>query len=401
MLVKLAWSSLMHRKGSVLLAILSVSVSLFVLFGVEQIRSHAKDSFNRTVSGVDLIVGARTGPINLLLYSVFRMGSPSANISWQTYQRVADEPAVSWSIPISLGDSHKGYRVVGTSQDFFEHFRFGKRRPLEFAQGAAFADTLDVVLGAEVARKLGYGLGDSVVLAHGLGSTSFHNHDDRPFKVTGILQPTGTPTDQALYISLQGMEAVHDRHWDGSELEPQTITAFMLGLNSPVKTFQLQRQINTARGEPLLAILPGVALSQLWQMLRVVENILLLVSALVVLASLLGLCIMLLTSIRERRREIALLRTIGAGPLQLFLLIQMEALLVLVLGACAALSVLSIGLRIAEPLLAAHYGIYLEGSVFTEQSMLLFGIIAAATFVVTLIPAIGVYRESLKRGLEV
>ncbi|WP_250464877.1 ABC transporter permease [Microbulbifer litoralis] len=401
MFLKLAWRSLMHRRGSVLLAVVSVAVSLFVLFGVEQIRSHAKDSFNRTVSGVDLIVGARTGQLNLLLYNVFRIGNPSNNISWQSYRDIADQPQVAWSIPISLGDSHKGYRVMGTSQDFFHHYRYGGNRPLALSRGRPFADIHDAVLGAEVARQLGYQPGDSLVLAHGLGSTSFQHHDKHPFTVTGILEPTGTPVDRALYISLEGMEAIHSDGGGQAELAPDSITAFMLGLDSPVTTFQLQRQINEYRGEPLLAILPGVALSQLWQMLGVLEKILLLISAMVVLASLLGLCIMLLTSMRERRREIALLRTVGAGPMQLFLLVQMEALLVVLSGAAIAFVALSAGLWFAEPLLGEGYGIYLGGPPLAGQTLALVAGILAATLVVATVPAFGAYRQSLDRGLQV
>ncbi|MCQ3830277.1 ABC transporter permease [Microbulbifer elongatus] len=401
MLLKLAWRSLMHRRGSVLLAVLSVAVSLTVLLGVEQIRNQARDSFNRTVSGVDLIVGARTGEINLLLYSVFRIGTPSNNISWQAYRDIAEQPRVAWTIPISLGDSHRGYRVVGTSEAFFNHYQYGQGRALTLASGHPFAKTHDVVLGAAVATQLKYELGDSVVLAHGLGSTSFSHHEEHPFTVSGILEPTGTPVDRALYISLEGMEAVHKPHGQThSDLTPSSVTAFMLGLDSRVATFQLQRQINQYRGEPLLAILPGVTLSQLWQMLGMVEKILLLISAMVVLAALLGLCIMLLTSMRERRREIALLRVIGAGPLQLFLLIQAEALLVVLLGAAGAFLAVFAGQWLLEPLLSERFGIYLTGTPLIEQAVTLIGAVLVTTFVVAAVPAISAYRQSLNQGLQ-
>lgn len=404
MFIKLAWESLMHRRGSVLLAIFSVAVSLCVLLGVEQLRGHAKDSFNRTVSGVDLIVGARTGQLNLLLYSVFRIGNPSNNISWETYREIARQPRVAWTIPISLGDSHKGYRVVGTSRDFFTHYRYGQRRPLEFSGGRAFSGIYDVVLGAEVARRLGYRRGDSLVLAHGLGSTSFSMHDEHPFIVSGILAPTGTPVDRALYVGLEGVEAIHQRPTAGAEsgdLTPASITAFMLGLDSRVATFRVQRQINEYSGEPLLAILPGAALSELWRVLGGVEKLLLLISAMVVLASLLGLCIMLLASMRERRREIALLRAIGAGPLYLFFLVQAEALLVLLLGAAVAFAGLAAGLWFAEPLLAERYGIYPGGPMLHEQTLILMGAVLAGTLAVALVPAVGAYRQSLNRNLQV
>ena len=347
MLVRLAIASLWNRKGSALLTLLAIAVSVFVLLGVELVRGQAKNSFYNTVSGIDLIVGARTGDINLLLYSVFHLGNATNTISWESYRQIADKPEVAWTIPIALGDSHKGYRVMGTSSDYFQHFRYGHKQPLAFAKGSAFADTFDLVLGSDVAKTLGYTLGDEVVLAHGLGRTSFSKHSDKPFTVVGILNATGTPVDQTLTVSLEGIEAIHlgwqngvqlPRHLSAHQspqhvdLTPESITAFMVGLQSRMATFSLQRQINGFQAEPLLAILPGVTLSQLWQLMSVMENTLRLISALVFFAALLGLAAMLLASIRERQQEIAVMRAIGAPPWFLLLLIEGEATLIALSG---------------------------------------------------------------------
>ena len=138
MILTLARNSLYNRKGSVLLTIISMAVSLIVLLSVDHIRQQTKSSFANTVSGVDLIVGSRTSGLNLLLYSVFRIGNPTANISWQTYTDLAEDPKIAWTIPLSLGDSHKGYRVMGTTPDFFTHFKYGKKRPIAFTNGNGF-----------------------------------------------------------------------------------------------------------------------------------------------------------------------------------------------------------------------------------------------------------------------
>lgn len=329
MLAKLALQSLLERKGSVMLSLMAMTVSIFVLLGVEQIRQQTKENFSNTVSGVDLIVGARTGSLNLLLYSVFGIGSPTNNIRMETYDNIASNEKVKWAIPMSLGDSHKGYRVLGTSTDYFRYFSYRKQHRLAFTQGQAFDQLFDVVLGSNVAQQLGYQLGDKITLAHGLAATSFSMHDDRPFTVVGVLAATGTPVDQTLHVSLQGIEAIHIDWQQGvkthnntltqteleqANLKPKSLNAFMLGLKSKMTTFQFQRMINQYKQEPLLAILPGVALSELWQMMSVLENTLLLVSALVFIAACLGVSAMLLASIRERSREIHLLRVIGAPP---------------------------------------------------------------------------------------
>lgn len=408
MFAKLALKSLLDRKGSVMLSLMAMTLSIFVLLGVEHIRHQAKQSFSNTVSGVDLIVGARTGSLNLLLYSVFRIGSPTNNIRWDTYQAIASHNKVKWTIPISLGDSHKGYRVLGTTPEYFQHFSYGRQHRLAFNDGRAFDQVFDVVLGAGVAKNLGYQVGDELTLAHGIGATSFSNHDDRPFTVVGILAPTGTPVDQTLHVSLQGIEAIHI-NWqqgvrtsgntaqvalDQAALQPKTITAFMLGLESKMAVFQVQRSINQYAQEPLLAILPGVALSELWQMMSLLENTLMLVSALVFAAACLGVSAMLLSSIRERGREIQLLRVIGAPPHFLFLLIELEALLITLLSCALGTALLAACLALLRDYLVASFGLHIELNLFTENSFYLIAALISASVIVAVIPALSGYRQA-------
>ncbi|MEQ1816589.1 MAG: FtsX-like permease family protein [Nitrosomonas sp.] len=414
MFAKVAWHSLLNRRYTTILAIISVAISTFVLLGVEHIRHEAKESFSKTVSGVDLIVGARTSQLNLLLYSVFHIGNPTNNISWQSYRELADDPKVAWTIPISLGDSHQGYRVMGTTDDFFMRFRFGKNTALSFSEGEAFSQLFDVVLGAEVAKKLNYRVGDPILLAHGLGRISFSMHDDKPFRVKGMLRPTGTPADQTVYISLQGMEAIHldwrdgvkipgkkvsDSDIEALDLTPKSITAFMIGLQSKMAIFSVQRHINQYPKEPLLAILPGITLTELWQMMNSMENTLRLISILVLFSSLLGLSTMLLSSIRERQREIAVMRAIGASPLFVFLIIQIEALMITLVGIIVAIVVLAIGILLIQSTLEENYGIFINYLSINNHTFGIVGIIILSTFILGLIPSLSAYRMSLHYGL--
>ena len=254
-LLHLAWKSLLNRRSTALLTMLTVAVSVALLLGVEKTRLHARQSFANTVSGTDLIVGARSGSVQLLLYSVFRIGNATNNISWESYQEITALPGVRWAIPISLGDSHRGYRVVGTTRDYFEHFRYANKRRLEFSAGQVFEETYDAVLGAEVARQLDYQSGDRLILTHGLGADGLAaDHTDKPFTISGILAPTGTPVDRSVHVSLAGIEAIHinwnkietdpTRARSSSDLRPRAITAFMLGLDSRLLAFKLQREIN-------------------------------------------------------------------------------------------------------------------------------------------------------------
>ncbi|HBT55776.1 MAG TPA: peptide ABC transporter permease, partial [Pseudomonas sp.] len=243
-LLRLAIQSLANRRFSALLTVIAIALSVTLLLAVERIRTEARSSFASTVSGTDLIVGARSGSVQLLLYSVFRIGNATNNIRWDSFQQISQQPQVKWAIPLSLGDSHRGFRVLGTSQAYFDHYQFGRDRSLSFSQGQPFADLYDAVLGADVARELGYQLGTEMVLAHGAGAVSFVNHADKPFKVVGILAKTGTPVDRTIHVSLHGIEALHVDWQQGMpargagqisaeqarelDLTPHAITAFML-----------------------------------------------------------------------------------------------------------------------------------------------------------------------------
>ena len=416
MLIKLARLSLWNRRGTALLTLLSLIISLVLLLGIDHIRKEARNSFTNTVSGTDLIVGARSGQLNLLLYSVFRIGNATANVSWQTYERIARHPQIAWTIPLSLGDSHRGYRVLGTNQSYFEHYRYASSQQLQFAEGVAFQGVYEAVLGAEVARQLGYTLGQEITLAHGIGAVSFSEHKDKPFKVTGILAPTGTPVDQTVHVSLEGIEAIHLDWQQGApmpgrqisaeqalemDLTPKAITAFMVGLNSRMATFVVQRQVNEFRGEPLTAILPGVALAELWQMLSMVENILLLITLLVLVAGLVGMMTTLLASMRERQREVAILRAVGASPWYLFWLIQLEVLLLTLLAMLGAAGLLVAALWGVQDWLAANYGLFISINPFSWYTLYWAAGILLSAAVLACIPALVAYRRALTDGLSV
>lgn len=414
MFFKLAWNSLRSRSSTAILTVFSVAVSVLVLLGVDHIRHEAKRNFSQTVSGVDLIVGARTGQVNLLLYAVFHIGNATNNIDWSSYQQVANDPNVEWAIPIALGDSHRGYRVMGTSADFFTHFRYGQKQPLTLAAGRPFTGLFDVVLGAQVAAKLGYGVGDPVVLAHGLGATSFSQHDDLPFTISGILKPTGTPMDQTLLVSLASIEAIHVGWQNGvkmpgqsprrealeaMDLRPRTITAFLVGLRSKMATFRLQRAINEYPREPLMAILPGVTLTELWGTMAIVENTLQIVAWLVLFASLLGMCTMLLASLKERQREFAILRSIGAGPLFIWLAIEMEILLMVAFGIALALLLLWSGILLLQIPVSEQWGLFLSADLIHPHTGLMLAVIMGCAVILGCVPAIRASTQALHSTL--
>ena len=413
-IISLTARSLSNRKLTALLTVLAIALSVMLLLGVERLRAQARASFAHTIAGTDLIVGARSGAIPLLLYSVFRIGDATNTISWDSYKAVAAHPRVAWTAPISLGDSHRGYRVVGTTTAFFEHYRYGRRQALELDRGQRFDGVFEAVIGADVARELRYRVGQTITVAHGVSEVALRAHDDKPFTVVGILRPTGTPVDRSIHVSLAAIEAIHLNWQAGApvpgltispeqvakfSLQPKEITAVLVGLTSRIATFEVQRFVNDYDREPLLAILPGATLHALWDMLGMVEQVLLAVSVLVLLVSILGMVAILLNSLNERRRELAILRSVGARPADIVMLVVGESLLLALLGIAVGLLLLYLLLLIAQPLLLSHAGLAIDITMPSGHELLLLALVVLAATLAGLIPAYRAYRYSLADGL--
>lgn len=413
---RLAVRSLANRWPTALLTVLAIALSVMLLLGVEKIRTGAKDSFANTISGTDLIVGARAGSIQLLLYSVFRIGNATANVTWETYEDLKTIPDLDWIVPLSLGDSHRGFRVLGTDLGYFEHYRYRRDHGLTFRAGAPFDDLFDAVIGADVANELGYALGDPMIVAHGIGRAGFVEHDDKPFQVAGILEKTGTPVDRTVHVSLEAIEAIHIDWQSGAripgmsvsaeevrqlELQPKAITAALIGLDSRLATFKVQRMINEYPEEPISAILPGVALTELWSLIGVAETALGGISIMVVVTAFLGMVTMLLAGLNERRREMAILRSVGASPRTVMGLLVAESATLAIAGCILGTALLYGALTIARPLIDNRFGLYIEITAPNAQEMAMLAGVVVAGLIAGLLPAIRAYRQSLADGMMV
>ncbi len=414
-LLRIALKSARFRKTSLLLTVFSIAISVTLLLGVDKVRKETKTSFLNTVSQTDLIVGARSGPTNLLLYSVFRIGNATNNVTWETYEAIAAQDEIAWTVPISLGDSHRGFRVMGTTTDYFEHYRYGDQRPLVLDAGRQFDEVYDTVLGADVARSLGYEIGDEIILSHGLVSADFADHDDKPFTVVGILDKTGTPVDRTVHVSLAGIEAIHI-DWQGGgrsgvrldadqalkfDLTPTSITAFMVGLENRALTFRMQREINDYQGEPMSAIIPGATLAEFWRTISAVEQVLFVISSFVLVAGLVGMLTTILSTLNERRREIAVLRAIGARAIHVVLLIVLETLLVVAAGCIAGIAILYGLLAIGRPIVSRRFGVDLALTWLDPTQLLIMAGVIVGAVLVGLIPGVVAYRRSIQDGLDV
>ena len=414
MILRLALGSLIARATTVGMTMLAIALSVALFLGVEKVRTGAKASFADTISGTDLIVGARSGSVQLLLYSVFRIGNATNNLTWSSYKDVASRPEIAWIVPISLGDSHKQFRVMGTTPDFFNRYKYRSGQSIEFADGKNMSDLFDTVIGADVAATLNYSVGDPIVVAHGLAS--FTEHKDQPFKISGILNKTGTPVDRTVIVGLRAIEAIHVDWQEGAQLQGQTtpvdvirkmklqpkaVTAALVGIENRLQVFGLQRAINKYNKEPLLAILPGVALQELWQIVGIAEVALIGVSAMVVITALIGMMAMIFSSLNERRREMAIFRAMGARPRIILGMLILEAAVIASIGAIFGLALMYLGLYIAQPIIDAKFGLWLPSKAPTLNEFLVLAAVIIASIIASLLPALRAYRLSLADGMLV
>jgi len=409
----LTLKSMANRKFTSFLCVLSIALSVTLFLGVERMREGAKDGFTNTISGVDLIVGAKGGALQLLLYTVFHLGSAVNNVRMSTYNEIKSHRSVEWAIPISLGDNYRGHRVIATDENFFLHYQFRGDQKIKFADGTMPLNIFDVVLGSAVANKLKHRLGDPISLTHGTNESSLYQHEKTPFKVVGMLAPTSTPIDNAVIINLYGMEAMHvgwesgvptgdvidPTRYQKENLEINQITSFMLKLKSRIAVLKMRRTIDTFEAEPVMAIIPGMALSEMWQTLGAIEKILFLISGCVLIVGLVSIVISLYTSINERRREMAIFRSLGAKSQSILALIVYEAMILVSSGIILGVTLLYTAIFALKPLLESRFSIYLENTFLTstEWGMLLFififGVLAG------LIPGVKAMQRTLQDGL--
>ena len=419
LLVTLAWRSLRNRPVTSVLTVAAVALSITLLLGVEQARRGMRESFTGTIKGTDLVVGARGGTLQLLLGAVFGIGAPTGSVPYAVYEQFAKHPAIRWTVPLAIGDSHRGFRVIGTTPALFEHWRYRSSGTLTFAQGKVLGRASDVVLGSEVAEKLGYTVGSSVTVGHGLNAVAgLGDHESHPFTVVGILKQTFTPLDRALFVTLDGIEALH-----GSEAsagpggapvmpgapatpamvfqdQPKPLSAFLVGTKTRFETLRLQREINQFRGEPLTAVIPGVTLAELWKTLGAVEGGLRLVGALTIVVGLIGMLVALYSSLESRRREMAVLRAVGARPGMIVSLLVLESGLLTLLGCTLGVGLTMGGFALAQGVIESSTGVHIAVQPPGTLEWIYIGVVLAAGVLVGLVPAWRAYRSSLVDGLS-
>ncbi len=411
-LIGLAARSAWARRVPLALVVLAVALSTVLLLATERLRHDVRRSFSQALSGTDLIVGARGSPTQILLHSVFHLGQPTQGVSLKRIEALATMPQVAWVVPIALGDSFRGFPVVASDERFLRHVRVGERQPLRIIQGRAHGAGAEAVIGAQVANRLGLRVGDPITLSHGSGPLAEASHEDRPFTITGVLAPSGSPIDRSVLISLEAMHALH-AGWVGGvrpgrgtaampdpSARPPIVSAALVGLHARSAVFSVQRQLQADRDEPLTAVLPGVTLDELWQTLALGEAALRLTGALVALASLAGLVSVILAGLEARRRELAILRSVGASPRALIALLVAEGTLASLAGIILGLVVGAALIMVAAQPLQTHFGILIGSDSPRAGEWLLLAAILGTGMLASLLPAWRAWAMSLSDGLS-
>lgn len=413
-LLKLTIKAWKFRKMGIFLSVSTIALGIVLFLSIEKLRLGVKDSFTGMISKTDLVVGARTSPLSLILNSIFHIGNLSKNIDYKTFKQFENNPLVKWAIPISLGDSHKGFRVVGTSKAMFKHFRYRENKQLKFQKGKPFSKLFDTVIGADVAEALKYDLESKVILSHGVSRKSTFDHSNEPFNVTGVLQRTFTPLDRVLLVSLEGIEAIHldwvngvpsykeeKQDFEKYELQIKQVSAFFIGLKSRIQILSLQRKILDFKNEPLSAAIPALVMAEFWKTLSYAESALLIISALVILVSLLSMLISIYSSLNERRREMAIFRAVGTTPKKVFALFLLESTLLTGLGIIVGWSLTYLSLIFLAPMLESSFGIFIK--VGAPQLSEIYYIITVFLIglMIGLLPAYRAYKNSLLDGLTI
>jgi len=401
----LTYKSIQNRKTTFLLSVISIAISVVLLLGVDKAVKSSKAHFINTINSTDIIVASSNGSLDILLNLIFHISDPLKEMSYKSFEDIKRFDEVSWGVPLSLGDSFNGFDVISTDENYFKYYRYSSSKLLEFSQGRGLVGFYDVVLGCTVAKQLHLKVGDTIHLSHGHGHHK-HTHKNRVFNVVGVLKKSMTPNDESVFMQLKADEAIHiewqsghfvDMHISSEKLshmkiKPKHISGMMLGLKNRSSILSVEDKINHYRVENLKAVIPAKALSKLYKLMKNLQNLLMIISSAVFVAAIFTMLSSMYSTLNERRREIAIFRSLGASSKTVFSLFAIESFLVVFSG--VVMGVLLVGM----------FGLFspfeLSFGVDIYQFFMLFTMVVIA-LVSSLLPARKSYINSLADGLMV
>lgn len=400
-LFRISWSNLKDKPLSSFLSGLLMTFGITIISLLLLLNKQLDDQFRKNIKGIDMVLGAKGSPLQLILSSIYQIDSPTGNIPLEEADKLTRNPMIKTAIPLSMGDNYRSFRIVGTNKKYLDHFG------ATVAQGRLFQNDLDVVIGPRVAQVAGLKLGDSFSGSHGLDAEG-EVHADTKYKVVGVLNATNTVTDQLILTPVSSIWSIHEHHEEGHhegeaheegeehEEAPREITSMLIKFRNPLG-MMLARGINS--NSKLQAALPNIEINRLFSLLGVGVETLRGLAIVIMLISGISVFVSLYNSLKERRYEMALMLSMGATRAQLFGMLLLEGLVLALLGFVLGIILSRVGLWLFSSSVSSeyHYNLAAFGILPEEWGLLgvavLIGLLAAA------LPAIGVYRMNISRTL--
>ena len=386
---------------NVLLLALGVASITLVLLTSSQIDR----AFERDLKGIDVVVGAKGSPMQLILAGVFHIDTPTGNIPLADVKNLQQDPRVASLIPLSLGDSFRGFRIVGTTADYVSHY--AAKLAITAITGAMFNLPMEAVLGAEVAKSTGLSAGNSFIGSHGLG-TNGHAHGDTPYQVTGVLAACGCVLDRLILTATESVWRVHEKAIEGDTKldtedkkaieEDREVTLALIRYKSPLAAVSFPRFVNTTTN--MQAAAPAIEITRLLRMVGVGTDVLRGFGAVLLLTAGLSVFIALWNAVRERRADLAMLRMLGASPQKVAGLLVCEALWLAILASVLGLLLGHLLTGAVGYLLQAEKSLPVTGWIWLGQEWAIPATAALVAVVAALIPAIAAYRVDVQALLK-
>jgi len=381
---------------NVLLLALGVATIVLLLLATRQLE----DRMRRDAQGIDLVVGAKGSPMQIILSAIYHLDVPTGNISWQQANEIAKHRAVKRAIPLALGDSYRGFRIVGTTPDYLQHYG------ANMAAGRAWQQPLEAVIGAEVAARTGLTLGSKFHGVHGLGEGGGHAHEDHPYEVVGILERSGSVLDRLIVTAYQSVWIVHAGHHDIQDVrdieqqlgdDEKEYTALLLQYSTPLAVAMLPRYINNNTG--MQAASPAYETARLFSIIGVGVDVLRAFALVLIFSAGLSVFIALYNAMNERRYDLAVMRTLGARPATLMGLLLFEGLLLALIGALLGLALGHGFAELLGHLLRAAQQVEISGAVFVPEELWVVALALGVGVLAALIPAWRAYRTDIATTL--
>jgi len=376
---------------------LQTALSLALLaFGVGMVslmlltEKQVNDAFERNIKDIDLVLGAKGSPLQLILANVYHIDAPTGNILQAEAEKVLKHPYIASGIPLAYGDNHEGYRIVGTEHAYVAHYDGS------LAEGRLWDAPFEVTLGARVADNLGMGLGDTFYSAHGLTDQT-DVHTDKTFTVVGILEPSGSVMDQLILTPMESIWNVHAH--EGEVIDPATreITAMLLKKRNPLAVLTIP---NVLRETNMQVALPAIEVNRMTQQFGLGTSALRAIAMLIMALSFASIFISVLDNLRAKRHELALMRTLGGTPSTLYRLLLLEGGLLSVAGTLLGLGLSRAGLVVLGKVVESEFHYDLATLALLPSEGVLAGAAVAVGLLAAAVPAAGSLRLDISKTLR-